>query len=200
MTFNSESTTDEVIAGIDLRGKTAVVTGASAGLGIETAKTLAGAGAQVVMLARDSGKLESAVAGIRQLQPDARIETQLLDLADLASVRSAASSLLERFEQIHLLINNAGVMACPLARTTDGFELQFCHSAAVPSSYTLSPSAATVPGMPSSRTAVASSLSFVQLAISPAATRTGADWSHTANVISATPPSPFRVAGLPSAE
>lgn len=125
MIFNSESTTDEVIAGIDLRGKTAVVTGASAGLGTETAKTLAGAGAQVVMLARDPGKLEAAVASIRELHADALIETQLLDLADLASVRSAASSLLERFGQIHLLINNAGVMACPLARTVDGFELQF---------------------------------------------------------------------------
>jgi NAD(P)-dependent dehydrogenase (short-subunit alcohol dehydrogenase family) len=125
VTFNSESTTDDVIAGIDLHGKTAVVTGASAGLGIETARTLAGAGAQVVMLARDQGKLDAAVAGIREQQPDARIETQLLDLANLASVRSAASSLLGRFAQIHLLINNAGVMACPLARTTDGFELQF---------------------------------------------------------------------------
>jgi len=125
VTFNNESTTDEVIAGIDLHGKTALVTGASAGLGIETAKTLAGAGAQVVMLARDQGKLDAAVAGILEQQPDARIDTQLLDLADLASVRSAASSLLQRFAQIHLLINNAGVMACPLARTADGFEQQF---------------------------------------------------------------------------
>jgi NAD(P)-dependent dehydrogenase (short-subunit alcohol dehydrogenase family) len=125
MSFDCESTTDEVIAGIDLHGKTALVTGASAGLGIETARTLAGAGARVVMLARDLGKLETAVAGIRQQQADAKIETQQLDLADLASVRSAADTLLQRFEQIHLLVNNAGVMACPLQRTADGFELQF---------------------------------------------------------------------------
>jgi NAD(P)-dependent dehydrogenase (short-subunit alcohol dehydrogenase family) len=125
MTFNSESTTDAVIAGIDLRGKTALVTGASAGLGIETAKTLAAAGARVVMLARDPDKLAAAAAGISEQQADAQLETQLLDLADLASVRAAADSLLQRFPQIHLLVNNAGVMACPLQRTADGFELQF---------------------------------------------------------------------------
>ena len=125
MPFNQQSTTDEVIAGIDLRGKTAVVTGASAGLGIETAKTLAGAGARVVMVARDMAKLEAAVAAIRQQQADAELETCQMDLADLASVRAAADDLLQRFPAIHLLINNAGVMACPLERTKDGFELQF---------------------------------------------------------------------------
>lgn len=125
MTFNNESTTDQVIAGIDLQGKTALVTGASAGLGIETARVLAGAGARVVMLARDPDKLAAAVAGIQEQQADAQLETQLLDLADMASIRAAAASLLERFPRIHLLINNAGVMACPLQRTADGFELQF---------------------------------------------------------------------------
>jgi NAD(P)-dependent dehydrogenase (short-subunit alcohol dehydrogenase family) len=125
MPFNQQSTTDEVIAGIDLQGKTAVVTGASAGLGIETAKTLAGAGATVVMVARDLAKLEGAVAAIRQHQPDAKLETLQMDLADIASVRSAAAELMQRFPSVDLLINNAGVMACPLARTSDGFELQF---------------------------------------------------------------------------
>jgi NAD(P)-dependent dehydrogenase (short-subunit alcohol dehydrogenase family) len=125
MPFDQQSTTDEVIAGIDLRGKTAVVTGASAGLGIETVKTLAGAGARVVMVARDLARLETAVDAIRQQQPDAALETRQMDLADLASVRAAAEDLLQRFPAVHLLINNAGVMACPLERTKDGFELQF---------------------------------------------------------------------------
>jgi NAD(P)-dependent dehydrogenase (short-subunit alcohol dehydrogenase family) len=125
MQFNQQSTTDEVIAGIDLSGKTAVVTGASAGLGIETVKSLAGAGARVVMVARDPARLEASVNAIRQHQPDAALETRLMDLADLASVRAAADDLRQRFSAIHILINNAGVMACPLGRTKDGFELQF---------------------------------------------------------------------------
>ena len=125
MSFNHETTTDQVIAGVDLTGKTAVVTGASAGLGIETAKTLAGAGARVVMVARDMEKLAGAIEGIRQELPNAQLETLQMDLGDLASVRGATTELLERCEAIHLLINNAGVMACPLARTNDGFELQF---------------------------------------------------------------------------
>lgn len=125
MAFNHETTTDQVIAGFDLSGKTAVVTGASAGLGIETARTLAGAGARVVMVARDMEKLARAVEGIREQVPGAQLETLQMDLAELASVRSAAAELLQRCEAIHLLINNAGIMACPLARTADGFEMQF---------------------------------------------------------------------------
>ena len=125
MPFSQHSTTDEVIAGIDLRGKTAVVTGASAGLGIETVKTLARAGARVVMVARDPARLEAAVDAVRQQQADAALETRLMDLADLASVRAAADDLRQRFPAIHILINNAGVMACPFERTSDGFELQF---------------------------------------------------------------------------
>jgi len=125
MSFSQQSTTEDVIAGIDLQGKTAVVTGASAGLGIETAKTLAGAGARVVMVARDLAKLEVAVTGIREQQADAQLETLQMDLADMSSVRAAAADLLQRFPKVDLLINNAGVMACPLARTADGFELQF---------------------------------------------------------------------------
>jgi NAD(P)-dependent dehydrogenase (short-subunit alcohol dehydrogenase family) len=125
MSFNQQSTTDDVIAGIDLRGKTAVVTGASAGLGIETVKALAGAGARVVMVARDQARLEAAVDVVRQQLADAVLETRLMDLADLASVRAAADDLRQRFPAIHLLINNAGVMACPFERTKDGFEMQF---------------------------------------------------------------------------
>lgn len=123
--FNAESTTDQVIEGISLRGDIALVTGASSGLGVETSRALAAAGAEVVMLARDEAKLEAAAAALRQGNPDAVIHTHLVDLADLASVRHAAADLLESYPTIQLLINNAGVMACPLMRTADGFEMQF---------------------------------------------------------------------------
>ena len=123
--FGSESTTDDVIQGIDLSGKQAVVTGASSGLGVETARTLAGAGAAVMMVARNPAKLDAAVASVRAAVPAARIDTALLDLADLDSVRAGAGEILEKCPQINLLINNAGVMACPLMRTAQGFEMQF---------------------------------------------------------------------------
>ena len=125
MAFNHESTTDDVISGIRLDGKVAVITGASAGLGIETSRVLAGAGARLVMVARDEAKLAAAVEAITGSQPDAQIDTLLMDLADLDSVRSAAEQLRQREPKIDLLINNAGVMACPQAQTKDGLELQF---------------------------------------------------------------------------
>lgn len=122
--YNARTTTDEIIAGVDLSGKTALVTGASAGLGTETCRVLAGAGARVVMLARDQAKLDAAAERLRQANPAALLDTQLLDLADLDSVRAAAQALLQRYPAIDLLIDNAGVMACPLGRTAQGFELQ----------------------------------------------------------------------------
>lgn len=125
MSFNQQSSSADVIEGIDLKGKTAVITGASAGLGVETARCLAGAGARVVMVARDADRLAAARAGILQQLPDAQLDTALLDLADLASVRAAATDIVQRFAKIDLLINNAGVMACPQGTTADGFELQF---------------------------------------------------------------------------
>jgi NAD(P)-dependent dehydrogenase (short-subunit alcohol dehydrogenase family) len=123
--FNGQSTAAEVIAGIDLSGKVAVVTGASAGLGIETSRVLAGAGARVVMVGRDPQRVNAALQGIHEELSAAQLESCIMDLASLASVRQAAAELLQRFPRIDLLINNAGVMACPLARTADGFELQF---------------------------------------------------------------------------
>ncbi|RLQ22313.1 SDR family NAD(P)-dependent oxidoreductase [Seongchinamella sediminis] len=123
--FGADTTTDEVIQGIDLSGKRAVVTGASSGLGVETARTLAAAGAAVMMVARNPAKLDTAVASVRKAVPAARIETALLDLADLDSVRAGAREIGEKFPRINLLINNAGVMACPLMRTAQGFEMQF---------------------------------------------------------------------------
>lgn len=119
------TTTDEVLAGIDLSGKLAVVTGSSAGLGRETARALAAAGAAVVMAARDRAKNAKAIAEIRANHPSARLAHLTLDLADLGSVRSAAAEVLATHPRVDILINNAGIMACPLARTAEGCELQF---------------------------------------------------------------------------
>ncbi|MDG2046160.1 MAG: SDR family NAD(P)-dependent oxidoreductase [Halioglobus sp.] len=123
--FDAGSTTDQVIAGISLQGKCVVVTGASSGLGQETCRVLAAAGATVLMVARNKESLEGAALEIRQQQPEAQLLTQIMDLADLDSVRSAAAAILQQADKIQLLINNAGVMACPLMRTAQGFEMQF---------------------------------------------------------------------------
>ena len=123
--FDGASTTDQVTEGVSLEGKCAVVTGASSGLGLETCRVLAAAGATVLMVARNKDTLDAAAGEIRQQQPDARLLTQIMDLADLDSVRSAAAVILQQADKIQLLINNAGVMACPLMRTTQGFEMQF---------------------------------------------------------------------------
>ncbi|CAA0090872.1 Fatty acyl-CoA reductase [Halioglobus japonicus] len=123
--FDASSTTDQVIEGISLEGKLAVVTGASSGLGLETCRVLAAAGATVLMVARDEDKLEAVAAQLLQAQPDAQLLTQRMDLADLNSVRNAATEILLYHSEIQLLINNAGVMACPLQRTAQDFEMQF---------------------------------------------------------------------------
>jgi NAD(P)-dependent dehydrogenase (short-subunit alcohol dehydrogenase family) len=123
--LGAETTVDDVLRGIDLRGKTAVVTGTSAGLGAETARALAQAGATVVMAARDAQKNEKAIAAIRTLVPNAKLQHITLDLSDLDSVRRAAVAITAAHPRIHILINNAGIMACPLARTATGCELQF---------------------------------------------------------------------------
>jgi NAD(P)-dependent dehydrogenase (short-subunit alcohol dehydrogenase family) len=119
--FNAQSTTDDVLAGIDLAGKRVLVTGVSAGLGVETARALAAHGAEVTGAARDLDKAGRALAraGAKGVRPIA------LDLASLASVRSTADSLLADGRPFDLVISNAGVMATPFGHTTDGFETQF---------------------------------------------------------------------------
>jgi NAD(P)-dependent dehydrogenase (short-subunit alcohol dehydrogenase family) len=109
----------------DQTGRTAVVTGANGGLGLETARALAAAGAQVVMAARNQEKAAEAVAEIRRGLPDAPLEVVALDLASQESVREAAELILAGHETIELLVNNAGVMGIPERRTADGFEMQF---------------------------------------------------------------------------
>jgi NAD(P)-dependent dehydrogenase (short-subunit alcohol dehydrogenase family) len=106
----------------DLTGRRAVVTGASSGLGLETATVLAAHGAQVLLAARDAGKGDDAVRRVRAQVPGASVQRGSLDLADLASVRAFADRVGDR--PLDLLVNNAGVMAVPPRHTADGFELQ----------------------------------------------------------------------------
>ena len=119
--FGYKSTTDEVLAGVDLSGKRALVTGVSAGLGVETARALAAHGAEVVGTARDLGKAERALreAGAKNVR---LVE---MDLASLRSVRAAADKLWTENKPFDLVIANAGVMATPFEKTSDGFERQF---------------------------------------------------------------------------
>ena len=108
----------------DLGGRVAVVTGANGGLGLETARALAAAGAHVVMASRNQKKAEAAADDIRRMHPRASLELVPLDLASLASVRQAADAILAKHDRIDILVNNAGVMACPEQKTADGFEMQ----------------------------------------------------------------------------
>lgn len=109
----------------DLTGKVAVVTGANSGLGLESTKALAGAGAHVVMAARNQDKAQSAYDEIEAAPPDASLEIVELDLGSHESVRKAAASVASSHPAVDILINNAGLMAMPERRTVDGFEMQF---------------------------------------------------------------------------
>jgi NAD(P)-dependent dehydrogenase (short-subunit alcohol dehydrogenase family) len=125
--FGATSRTDDVLSGVNLKGKRILVTGVSAGLGVETARSLAAHGAQVVGTARDLTKAKTATA---QVQKDAAanggsFELVELDLANLKSVRACADQLLAKREAFDVLIANAGVMATPFGHTADGFETQF---------------------------------------------------------------------------
>jgi NAD(P)-dependent dehydrogenase (short-subunit alcohol dehydrogenase family) len=124
-TFGPETTTNDVLAGIDLHGVVALVTGGSSGLGQETARAFAAQGAQVILTARDVPKGEAAAAAIRASTGNERVTVEALELGSLASIRACAQRVLERHGRLHILVNNAGVMACPFAKTADGFEMQF---------------------------------------------------------------------------
>jgi NAD(P)-dependent dehydrogenase (short-subunit alcohol dehydrogenase family) len=125
--FGATSTTEDVLSGVKLKGKRILVTGVSAGIGVETARSLAAHGAHVVGTARD---LTKAQAASEQVRKDATangggFELLELDLASLNSARAAADKLLARGEPFAVIIANAGVMATPFGHTTDGFETQF---------------------------------------------------------------------------
>ena len=108
----------------NLEGKTIIVTGSSSGIGFETAKALAAKGAHVVMAVRNKQKGNNAIDKIKKEFPDAKLHMLTLDLADLDSVRQFAREFNSNFEQLDILINNAGVMIPPYSKTKDGFELQ----------------------------------------------------------------------------
>lgn len=108
----------------DLTGRAALVTGATSGIGLETARELAKAGAHVLLGARDQTRAAAAAAKIRETAPAANLEIIDLDLASLTSVRAAADEVRSRVDRLDLLINNAGLMAPPFRRTHDGFEQQ----------------------------------------------------------------------------
>ena len=116
--FNATSTASNVIKGIDLSGKTAIVTGGYAGIGLETVKTFAAAGATVIVPARDVEKARKNLAGIPNISVEA------MDLTDPASIDAFAEKFLATGSPLHLLINNAGIMWVPLRRDSRGYESQ----------------------------------------------------------------------------
>jgi len=126
-TLGATSTTEEVLAGVNLHGKRILVTGVSAGLGVETARSLAARGAQVVGAARDLTKANAATEQVRKeaSATGGSFELVELDLASLKSVRACADALLAKGDSFDVVIANAGVMATPFGHTADGFETQF---------------------------------------------------------------------------
>src|ERR1700724_2261387 len=125
--FGATSTTDDVLSGVNLQGKRILVTGVSAGIGLETARSLAAHGAHVVGAARDLTKAEAATAQIRTeaAENGGSFEVVELDLASLKSVRACADELVAKGQPFDVVIANAGVMATPFGHTADGFETQF---------------------------------------------------------------------------
>ncbi|MDB6077890.1 MAG: short chain dehydrogenase family protein, partial [Akkermansiaceae bacterium] len=117
--FGPQHTAAEVLAGLDLTGKVAIVTGGYSGIGTETTRVLAAAGAQVIVPARDLAKASAALAGI------AGVEIGAMDLADPASIDAFADRFLATGRPLHILVNSAGIMACPLTRDARGYEMQF---------------------------------------------------------------------------
>jgi NAD(P)-dependent dehydrogenase (short-subunit alcohol dehydrogenase family) len=114
----------QIVEGIDLSGKVCVITGASSGLGRESARALATAGAHVVLAARNGDALADTARWVADEAPGVRISTVQLDLTALSSVRAAAAAISDLTPVIHVLMNNAGVMFTPFSRTSDGFEIQ----------------------------------------------------------------------------
>jgi NAD(P)-dependent dehydrogenase (short-subunit alcohol dehydrogenase family) len=120
--YTWESTAAEVVAGIDLTGRRAIVTGGASGIGVETARALAGAGAEVTLAVRDSGRGRETAEDIIGSTGNKQVLVAPLDLADRASVAAFVTAWAG---PLHILVNNAGVMAAPLMRTPDGWEMQF---------------------------------------------------------------------------
>jgi NAD(P)-dependent dehydrogenase (short-subunit alcohol dehydrogenase family) len=115
--FSAATTAQDVLAGIDLTGKTAIVTGGYSGIGTETARALRAAGARVIVPARDIEKARTALAGLE-------VEIVAMDLADPASIDAFAAAFVATGSPLHILINSAGIMACPLLRDGRNYEMQ----------------------------------------------------------------------------
>ncbi|MGH3282305.1 MAG: SDR family NAD(P)-dependent oxidoreductase, partial [Trebonia sp.] len=120
--FTAASTVDEVVAGIDLSGKNAVVTGGHVGLGFQATRALAEAGARVIVGSRDPGRAAVALAGVEHVE---HVELGQLDLLDLASIDAFAARFLDTGRPLHILLNNAGIMGAPLMRDARGYESHF---------------------------------------------------------------------------
>lgn len=123
--YGPDTTTDEVLEGLDLTGRRFVITGAASGLGQESARKLSAHGASVTVLARNRDRAEGAARDVEAVVPGADVDAGVVELGDLASIRAFTDSYLVDHDSIDVLLNNAGVMACPFGRTADGFETQF---------------------------------------------------------------------------
>ncbi len=123
-TFGFSTTTNQVLEGIDLTGKTVLITGGSDGLGKETARALASKGADITIVARNAEKLTTAASEITA-STNAKIETSILELDKPESVKQFAKAWIQTHSKLDILINNAGIMACPETKTPEGWELQF---------------------------------------------------------------------------
>jgi len=122
--YGWQTTTEDVLDGIDLSGKTALVTGATSGIGSETARAFAAHGANVIITARSTEKAARVVEMIRE-QTGKTVIIEELELGSIASIRAFANRILTHEVKIDYLINNAGVASCPFGKTVDGFEKQF---------------------------------------------------------------------------
>ena len=123
--FGHDTTADEVLDGIDLSGQTILITGGASGLGKETARALAAKGASIIIAVRKQAQGDAAVRDIMDGSGSTNITFDTVDLASLSSIRAFAESFVAKYETLDILINNAGVMACPFGKTEDGFEVQF---------------------------------------------------------------------------
>jgi NAD(P)-dependent dehydrogenase (short-subunit alcohol dehydrogenase family) len=118
--FDRTSTGQEVLADIDLQGKTAIITGGYSGIGLETTRALAAKGVKVIVPVRSEQKAKESLADI-----DGDVQTATMDLADLDSVKTFADKMVNELGSLDMLINNAGIMACPETRVGPGWEAQF---------------------------------------------------------------------------
>lgn len=123
--FSRHASAADVVRGLDLSGRTMLVTGGGSGIGLATACALAGAGASVIVADVDLPRSEAALAAFRATTPSADLRSLPLDLGSLADVRRFCAALLPTLPRLDVLVANAGIMACPFGRTVDGHERQF---------------------------------------------------------------------------